>query len=154
MALHQFNIFWQIAFWPTRRERMTRGIPSLLLRTEHLVQWTLKYGETWETSLRNLMTTRWGPVSVSVSVSNTNVSDWDLRYRSEPPSPGQLHQSIIEQSQSQSSTKWSKWLLTVSISGDICPEQRDLRDWERYDCVIETKARFPSCSKHWVRAGW
>ena len=54
----------------------------------------------------------------SVSVSNTNVSDWDLRYRSEPPIARTAAQSIIEQSVSQwSSYSQNKWILTLSISG-------------------------------------
>ena len=140
MALHQFNIFWQIAFWPTRRERMTRGIPSLLLRTVHLVQWTLKYGETWETSLRNLMTTNtalwhskhcglWCPVSLSVSVSPSVtqmflIEIWDIDLNL--PTPGQLHQSIIEQSVSFSVINKVKLMTSDSEYlwwySDICLE--------------------------------
>ena len=63
-------------------------------------------------------------LTVSASVlSNTNVSDWDLRYRSEP---GQLQPAPVYEYWTLNSFSDCEYLILMEWKCIICPEQRDM----------------------------
>ena len=146
MALHQFNIFWQIAFWlnfklvtDQRDEREWRG--EFLRSSWEPSTWS---SEPWNTERRERLhwETSWQrhskhySMSLSVSASVTQmflIEIWDIDLNL--PSPGQLHSQLLN---SQSV------IITVNISP---VEMHYLFGAACYDCcVIETKARFPAAN--------